>query len=49
MTLNKRIKSEIIVEVMLSMESAWDAIRAYATEVLIDLHAIERRRAYGKN
>lgn len=49
MTLSERIKLEIIVELMLSSESAWDTISAYATEVLIDLRAIERRRTNGNN
>ncbi len=49
MNLNGIIQLETIVETMLSSETAWKAINTFATEVLIDLRSIERKRANDNN
>ncbi|GBP51463.1 Putative 115 kDa protein in type-1 retrotransposable element R1DM [Eumeta japonica] len=47
--LQQSIQPETIVEAMLSSKASWNAINTFATEVLIDLRSIERKRASDNN
>ncbi|GBP37705.1 Retrovirus-related Pol polyprotein from type-1 retrotransposable element R1 [Eumeta japonica] len=47
--LHQKIQPETVIEVMLSSRASWNAISTFATEVLIDLRSIERKRANDNN
>ncbi|GBP20512.1 hypothetical protein EVAR_78889_1 [Eumeta japonica] len=47
--LHQKIQPDAVIEVMLSSIASWDAISTLATEVLIDLRSIERKRANDNN
>ncbi|GBP95656.1 hypothetical protein EVAR_67862_1 [Eumeta japonica] len=47
--LHQKIQPETVIEVMLSSRASWNAISTFATEVLIDLRSIEKKRANDNN